>query len=134
MGAEMDPITLIVTALAAGAALGLKDAASSAVKDAYASLKALLQKRLAGRPAGKQLLAGHQEDPARWEAPLAAELEAAGADADPELVAVAQTLLSLAEKEGFRSAKYTVDISGSYGVQVGDHTVQHNTFRAPDDS
>jgi hypothetical protein len=51
-GAEagMDPITLIVAALAAGAALGIKDTASSAVQDAYASLKAHAKKRLAGRP------------------------------------------------------------------------------------
>jgi hypothetical protein len=31
----MDWVTLIVTALAAGAALGLKDTASTAAKDAY---------------------------------------------------------------------------------------------------
>jgi hypothetical protein len=46
----MDPITLIVTALGAGAALGVKDAASSAVADAYAWLKSLVQRRLASRP------------------------------------------------------------------------------------
>ncbi len=133
MGAGMDPITLIVSALAAGAALGLKDTASSAVKDACASLKALLRKRLAGRPAGEQLLARHEADPARWEATFAAELEAVGVGDDPELVALAQMLLSLAEKEGFRPAKYRVDISGSHGVQVGDHAVQHNTFGASRD-
>ena len=40
----MDPITLIVTALAAGAALGVQDTASAMVKDAYASLKALVRR------------------------------------------------------------------------------------------
>jgi len=35
----MDPITLIVTALTAGAALGIKDTASTAVRDAYVGLK-----------------------------------------------------------------------------------------------
>lgn len=35
----MDPITLIVTALAAGAVLGVKDIASAAVKDASTGLK-----------------------------------------------------------------------------------------------
>ena len=44
----MDPITLIVTALAAGAALGVTDTASQTVKDAYAGLKALVRKRLGG--------------------------------------------------------------------------------------
>jgi hypothetical protein len=44
----MDPITLIVTALVAGAALGVQDTASEMVKDAYASLKALVRRRLGG--------------------------------------------------------------------------------------
>jgi hypothetical protein len=43
----MDPITLIVTALAAGAALGVTDTASAIVKDAYAGPKAQVKKRLA---------------------------------------------------------------------------------------
>ena len=46
----MDPVTLIVTALAAGAVFGLKDTASAAVKDAYAGLKALVKRRFVGRP------------------------------------------------------------------------------------
>ena len=33
----MDPITFIVTALAAGAALGVQDTASAMVKEAYAA-------------------------------------------------------------------------------------------------
>ena len=37
----MDPITLIVTALAAGAALGVTDTASAMVTDAYARWKSL---------------------------------------------------------------------------------------------
>ena len=48
----MDPITLIVTALAAGAASALQDGASAVVKDAYARLKALVSKRFACRPRG----------------------------------------------------------------------------------
>ena len=37
----MDPVALLVTALAAGAASALQDGVSAAVKDAYARLKAL---------------------------------------------------------------------------------------------
>ncbi len=48
----MDPITLILTALAAGAALGVKDTASAAVLDAYNGLEALVRRRLAGRENG----------------------------------------------------------------------------------
>ena len=38
----MDPVTLIVTALAAGAAEALKDGAAEAVKGAYARLRSLV--------------------------------------------------------------------------------------------
>jgi hypothetical protein len=38
----VDPITVVVTAVALGALVGLKDATSQAVKDAYAGPKALL--------------------------------------------------------------------------------------------
>jgi hypothetical protein len=39
----MDPITIIVTALALGAAAGLKPTAEQAVQDAYAGVKRLIQ-------------------------------------------------------------------------------------------
>jgi hypothetical protein len=41
----MDPLTLIVTALALGAAAGLKPVAEQAVKDVYAGLKLLIQQK-----------------------------------------------------------------------------------------
>lgn len=41
----MDPVALVVTAVALGAAAGLTDTASQAVKDAYAGLKRLLMRR-----------------------------------------------------------------------------------------
>ena len=61
----MDPVTLIVTALAAGAASALQDGVSSAVKDAYARLRAAVRKRLAGRPDGEPVLARHEAAPQR---------------------------------------------------------------------
>lgn len=41
----MDPITLVVTAVALGASAGLKDTATQAVKDAYTGLKTVLAHR-----------------------------------------------------------------------------------------
>ena len=124
----MDPITLIVAALAAGAAVGITDTASSAIKDAYAGLKALVRKRLAGRPDAELVLARHAEAPTTWEGPLAAELSAAGADTDPDLIQAAQALMRLADESGYRAGKYSVDVRGSQGVQVGDQNIQHNIF------
>jgi hypothetical protein len=127
----MDPITLIVTALAAGAALGVKDAASSAVKDAYAGLKALVGKRLAGRPDAEVVLARYENAPETWQAPLMAELDEAGAGHDRDLAAAARALMNLVDEAGARAGKYTVDVRGAQGVQIGDHTRQDNVFHAP---
>jgi hypothetical protein len=126
----MDPVTLIVMALATGAAAGVTESASSAVKDAYASLRALVRKRLAGRPDAELVLARHETSPETWQAPLVAVLAAAGAEHDADLVAAAQALMSLADDSGARAGKYTVDTRGAYGVQVGDHNRQDNVFRA----
>jgi hypothetical protein len=127
----MDPVTMIVTALAAGAALGVTDSASSAVRDAYAGLKALVRKRLGVRPGGELVLAGHEEAPGTWQAPLRAELAEAGADGDTGLVAAAQALMTLLDEAGARAGKYTVDVRGAQGVQIGNHNRQDNIFNSP---
>ena len=104
----MDPVTLILAALAAGAAAGLKDSASSAIKDAYNGLKGLTRGRLAGRPAGELVLARHEQDPQVWDKPLTKELTEAGAGDDPALVTAAQALMRLVDAAGSAAGKYQV--------------------------
>ncbi len=127
----MDPITLIVTALATGAASGITETASSAVRDAYVSLRALVRKRLAGRPDAELVLAKHETSPDTWQVPLIAVLGEVGADRDTDLVTAAQALMDLVDKAGAGAGKYTVDVRDAYGVQVGDHNRQSNTFDVP---
>jgi hypothetical protein len=127
----MDPITLIVTALAAGAASGVSGAVSSAVKDAYAGLKALVVKRLGGRPDAELVLSRHEEAPEIWRAPLMAELADAAADRDLDLLGAARALLSLVDEAGTQAGKFTVDVRGAHGVQIGDRGSQHNVFSTP---
>ena len=127
----MDPITLIVTALAAGAALGVQDTVSAMVKDAYAGLKLLVKRRLGGRPGAELVLAKHEQAPETWHAPLMAELAESGADGDRDLIAAAQALLDLVGEAEGRAGKYTVDARGAQGVQIGDHNRQDNVFNAP---
>jgi hypothetical protein len=126
----MDPVTLIVTALAAGAASALQDGASAAVKDAYAQLKTLVRKQFVGRPKGELVLGEHEAAPQTWQAPLVAELSAAGVDSDTDLAAAAQALMSLIDEAGSRSGKYVVTVRDSQGVQVGDRNTQTNIFRS----
>ena len=124
----MDPVTLIVTALAAGAASALQDGASAAVKDAYARLRAAVKKRLAGRPEGELVLAEHEAAPQTWQAPLAAELSAAGAEGDADLVAAAQGADETGRCGGVaRRASTWWRFPDSQGVQVGDRNTQTNT-------
>ena len=111
----MDPITLIVTALAAGAAMGITDSTSSAVKDAYARLRALVKKRLAGRPDAEVVLARHEKAPKSWQGPLMAELTEVAADRDRDLVVAAQALMNLVDSAGASAGKYTVERAGRAG-------------------
>ena len=127
----MDEVSLVVTALSAGAGAGMKDVASSAVKDAYGGLRDLARRRLAGRRAGEAALDEHEQDPVTWEAPLRTQLTAAGAGGDLELVAAAQLLLGLLDAAGSQAGKYQVTVSESQGVQIGDGSIQHNTFGVP---
>ena len=66
----MDPVTLIVAALAAGASAGVTDAVSQGIQDAYAGLKALVLRRVQDQPAGEVAVIEHEKDPDTWSAPL----------------------------------------------------------------
>ena len=127
----MEPITLILGALAAGALAGVKDSATGAVKDAYAGLKRLVATHFAGKPAAELALAEHAADPDTWQAPLAKALAETGTDADPAVIEAARRLMELLDQAGARAGKYQVDLRGAQGVQVGDYSQQHNVFNAP---
>jgi hypothetical protein len=125
---RVDPVSMIVGALAAGAATGLKDNATNAVKDAYAGLRELVRRRFAARPTAEVALVEHEKAPEVWQVPLAAELEATGAGVDGQILEAARRVLALVEESGTPSSKYLVDLRGSQGVQVGDRNRQVNTF------
>ena len=133
----MDPISLIVAALVAGAAAGARDVAARGVGDAYGSLKRLVLRRLKdhGGDTGvppEQVLEAHSEDPATREAPMAKALAAATADQDAEILSAARALLEAADPDGAAAGKYTVDARGAQGVQVGDHaTMQIHVTERP---
>jgi hypothetical protein len=128
----VDEVALIVTALAAGASAGtieaLKDDVRDAAKRAYARLRGLARKRVAGRPDGELALERHESAPQIWEPVLAGELAAAGAADDAGLVAAAKALMELVDGAGARAGQYRVTVRDSRGVQVGDGNVQVNRF------
>jgi hypothetical protein len=132
MVGQMDPITLIVTALTAGAAAGaldtVKDGAKTAVRAAYAKLRSLAKRRVAGNRGAEAALAEIEADPETWKAPLAAKLTQLDAANDADLVAAAQAFMDLIDEAGAKAGKYNVTITNSQGVQIGDHGFQINNF------
>lgn len=60
---ETQPVSLIVTALASGAAAALKDTASQALKDLYRDLKSLLRRKLEGNKEAELALERYETKP-----------------------------------------------------------------------
>src|SRR3954453_5048521 len=100
----MDPVTLIVTALAAGAEAALQDGAKSAVKTAYARLRELAKKRFKDPANGEYVLDKHAAAPQLWRAPLEGELVGAGAASDRDLVTAAGGLMKIRAPRAPRAA------------------------------
>jgi RIP homotypic interaction motif len=131
-GLRMESVTLILTALAAGASAGaldaLKDDAKDKAKATYAKLRGLVSRRFRGNPSAEIILSEHQTDPETYAAPLAKKLTEARAGVDAELIATAKALMEIIDQAGAKSGKYNVTIKDSKGVQVGDGNVQVNNF------
>jgi hypothetical protein len=86
----MEPVTMIATALALGAAAGLKPTAEQAVKDAYAALKALIKSKY------PRVSVGHLEEAPESKARrtvLEEDLTSVQAAADRELLQRAKEMM-----------------------------------------
>ena len=125
----MEPISLIIAALGAGAIAAAKDTAGTAVKDAYQGLKALIKKKFESEPKAQMVLEEHETDPETYETPLKKKLAEAGVDQDEEIIKLAQELLKQEKPEESAAGKYNTVFQGEVkGAQVGDRNTQTNTF------
>ena len=97
----MDPLTSLVTALAAGAAGALHSTVEQVVKDSYAGLKALIQRKYAQVDV-HQLEANPTSKNRRGVAEE--ELAATGADQDAEVLQQAQVLLEAIQRHAPQAA------------------------------
>jgi len=86
----MDPISIIVTALITGATAALKPVSEQVIKDAYAGLKELIQRKFA-----RVDIAPLEEKPTSKarQAVVEEDLESVGAGQDEELLRKAKVLL-----------------------------------------
>jgi hypothetical protein len=133
----VDPVTLIVAALVAGASSGLKDTAGAAVKDAYAELKLLVRKYFGGDPSPARSpvedgVAAIERNPRADVSALHAALQRSGAGEDAALVRAAAELLTRADPAGAALGKYRVSISGGKGIVVGNEGTVSMTFNDGD--
>ncbi len=113
----MEPISLIIAALVAGAA----KAAGDVAPDAYNGLKALIKGKFAGEPKAEMVLEEHETDPKTYEAPLKKKLVEAGADKDEEIIKAAEKLLKQLKPEASESGikvNITGDINGIVAGQI----------------
>lgn len=124
----MDPVSLVVAALAAGVSRGLGDNATSAVKDAYASLRTVLSRKF-GSDKAEQVVEEHAEDPETYDKPVAKVIRESGAADDEQVLAAARRLLELTDPAGAVAGKYTIHAEGSVIGVVGDHA--NVTYGAP---
>jgi hypothetical protein len=118
----VDPVMLIVAALAAGASAGLGDAASQAIKDAYAGLKGLIKRRFAGNAKAEETLADHEADPETYAKPMEKQLVASGAAEDRSVIEAAQRLMALLDPQGSAAGRYSV---GSISADRGGIAAAH---------
>jgi hypothetical protein len=126
----LDTVTLITSALIGGASAGLKDTATQSVRDAYAGLKALLQRRFRGRNEAEVALAQHEAKPEVWAPALREELVQAGADQDEEILEATRHLMALLDPAGASAGKYQVQFNAPVqGVVMGDHAEVTQTFQ-----
>jgi len=106
----VDPIAIIVTALALGAAVSLKPNAEQAVKDGYAALKELIREKYSG--VNVDLLESDPSSAIR-KAVLEEELAEAGADEDEEMLRQARDLIDAIQT-------YAPQAAASIGVDLED--------------
>ena len=106
----MDPITIIVTALALGAAAGLEPTAEQAIKDAYAGIKKLILDKY--RQVNLPLLESDPASEAR-QTVVKEDLARARADQDEAVLRRAQALLDAIHK-------HAPEAAGAIGVDLED--------------
>ncbi|MEA2710612.1 MAG: hypothetical protein QOF78_3213 [Phycisphaerales bacterium] len=114
----MEPVTLILTALVAGAAAALKDSASDAVKSAYEALKAKLRPKLAPFPGSDAALDHLAEEPDAYRPLLESAVRKSGAADDADIREAAELLLAKAGADS-RGAISNVTVNDSRGTIVG---------------
>ena len=123
----MDPVSVLVAAVLAGSATGVSGVAAAAVRDAYASFRKALHRRLVGRAgAAPGVVDVMLADPAGQRDELERIIAAANIGSDEPVVAEAQQLMRLMDPDGWAAGTY--DLRGAKGVMFGSGNIQFNDY------
>jgi len=115
----MPAVEIITAALAAGAAAGLKDTASAAMRDAYAGLKDLLKRRVGDHDdQAVRALEADETEPGMWQVRIGDALTVSGAAGDEQVLAAARRLLALADPD--KAKTFHIDVGTNYGAVGGE--------------
>ncbi|SCG54510.1 hypothetical protein [Micromonospora halophytica] len=120
----MTGVELIAAALAAATTAGI----TSGVQDAYAGLKALLVKRLAGRTAALEALEAGEAEPGVWQTRLGEDLAACGAASDAQILDAARAVLA---RSGPTGTYTTYTVENNHGGAVGQFNGPVTFVHAP---
>ena len=126
----MDPLSFIVAALSAGLAAGVTETATSAIKDAYQSLKKRLTEKTAGKEGVQTALSELEKKPesqGRQEV-LKEELQNEGIERDDEVLALAKELMQ--KLEAAQPGKYNIAIKHAQGLVIGDNAQVQQIFNS----
>ncbi len=106
----MEPISIILTALVAGAA----KAAGDTVPDIYSALKTSIKRKFEshGKSDSATILDKYEKKPEKTKPLLEDELTEVRADQDEEIIKLAQKLLEQLNPQEAAEGKFTVQISG----------------------
>ena len=117
----MEPIALILTALAAGATAAAKDTAGTAVKDAYNGLKHLLKKKFEGDALAQAVVDAKPEDIDKAEGLLKTKITEFSVEKDTEILRAAKTLIDTLNSESvIQGGSPYVTVGGNFQGILGN--------------